>query len=326
MVIIQEPRSFRFWNTDRQGYHQVNGLSLSESYYRQWGERMIVEKYPRYQSRIAVGLAGEGSDCYGFDDAISRDHDWGPGFCLWLTSLDHEKIGKNLQSDYDALPCEFNGYRRITSRFGADRVGVQTIEAFYQRHIGTPHAPETIMQWLGLAEERLSVCTNGRVFEDRLGEFSRIRNILTAFYPEDIRLLKMAARCCSCAQAGQYNYPRSVKRGDRFAARFAETQFCADIISLIFLLNHRYTPFYKWRHRAVQDLPVLGQLVYDKIMGLMDTHGFRQKMDLIEAICVNVITVLRQQELSNVSGDFLLDHGVSIQQRIKDQTIRSFMI
>ena len=304
----------------------MNGLLLSETYYRQWGKPMIAQKYPQYEPRIAVGLAGEGSDCYGFDDAISRDHDWGPGFCLWLTSSDYEKIGKNLQSDYDALPSEFNGYQRYTSRFGVERVGVQTIEAFYQRHIGMPSAPETGMQWLGLPEERLSVCTNGKVFDDQLGEFSQIRNNLLAFYPEDIRLWKMAARCRSCAQAGQYNYPRSIKRGDRFAAQFAETQFCADIISLIFLLNRRYTPFYKWRHRAVRDLPVLGHFVHHKIICLMDTHDFHQKINLIEEICLNVIAVFRRQELSDASGDFLLDHGIRIQQHIQDQTIRSNMI
>ena len=301
----------------------MNGLALSESYYREWGERMIAGKYSRYQPRIAVGLVGEGSDCYGFDDEISMDHDWGPGFCLWLTSADYEIIGKDLRNDYDALPSEFLGYRRITSRFGTERVGVQTIDSFFMRHIGLPHAPETDMQWLRLPEERLSVCTNGMVFEDQLGEFSKIRNNLLAFYPEDIRLLKMAARCRSCAQAGQYNYPRSLRRGDRVAAQFAETLFCADIISLVFLLNRRYTPFYKWRHRAVQDIPVLGQFIYQKIIGLMDSRDFPTKINLIEEISAKVIVELRHQDLSDAVGDFLLDHGASIQQRIQDSTIRT---
>jgi hypothetical protein len=47
------------------------------------------------------------------------------------------------------------------------------------------------------------------------------------------------------AQVGQYNFVRSLKRKELFAAHYAEAQFCADVISLVFLLNRKYAPFYK---------------------------------------------------------------------------------
>ena len=61
---------------------KIRGLELSRKYYEEYGRPMLQEKYPEYVPRIAAGLAGEGSECLGYDDEFSSDHDYGPGFCL----------------------------------------------------------------------------------------------------------------------------------------------------------------------------------------------------------------------------------------------------
>ena len=60
----------------------MQGLELSRRYFEVCLP-LLQEQAGDILPLCAVGLAGEGSECLGFDDATSRDHDWGPGFCIW---------------------------------------------------------------------------------------------------------------------------------------------------------------------------------------------------------------------------------------------------
>lgn len=299
----------------------MKGLILSEQYYHEYGKQMIDSEFPQYKGRIAVGLVGDGSECYGFDDEISRDHDWGPGFCLWLEEKDYAEIAQGLRSAYDRLPREFQGFKRVTSKQGTERVGVFEISEFYRKFIGLPHAPKSIDRWLSLPEENMSACTNGKVFFDPLGKFTRIREELLGFYPEDVRLMKIAIGCIFCGQAGQYNFMRSVRHKEYFSAQYAETKFCADVMSLVFLLNRRWSPYYKWRHRAVRFLPLLGEFLHEKVGGIVAASNYEEKNAIIEEISAAVIRELQGQGLSYSRSDFLPDHAPVIQSNTKDKRL-----
>jgi hypothetical protein len=301
----------------------MKGLQLAEDYYNTLGAPMLHEKLGDLASRVAVGMVGPGSECFGFDDEISRDHDWGPAFCMWLTSDDYRRYGMALQTAYEQLPKIFMGFGpRLASPGEEGRTGVCEMVTFFRNYTGLDHIPVSLREWLYIPEQSLAMCTNGKVFSDSLGEFTRWREALLGFYPEDIRLKKIASRCVTIAQSGQYNLPRSLQRRELFAAHFAVTQFCTDVMSLVFLLNKRYAPFYKWMHRAVMSMPLLGEWTHLLVADLITGIDFQQKTSIIEDACAVIIQELRTEGLTDSSSDFLLDHGHSVHSRIKDAALR----
>ncbi len=300
----------------------MKGLELAQEYYEQVGRPMLEGRFGELIYRVAVGFAGAGSECFGFDDEISRDHDWGPAFCIWLNSEDYREYGKSIQNAYESLPKSFKGYGpRIASPGEEFRVGTCPTELFYATYTGLNHVPGEIMEWMRIPDSSLAMCTNGRVFTDPLGEFSSWREALLAFYPEDVRLKKIASRCATIAQSGQYNLPRSLKRGETFSAFAALTQFCTDAMSLIYLLNKRYAPFYKWLHRGVKELPLLGQWAHNLVTDLIQPTDLKEKPPMIENACAVLIKELKNEGLSDSPSDFLLEHAHSVHSRISDEAL-----
>jgi hypothetical protein len=295
---------------------------------------MIEEKFPVYRERIAAGLVGDGSECFGFDDEISQDHDWGPAFCLWLTKEDYGAIGTVLRKEVDKLPRELAGIKaREESFWGTGRTGVFEIGEFYKRFIGFNRVPEGLREWQVIPEENLAAATNGAVFLDPVGEFGAFRQRLKEFYPEDIQLKKIASRCMTMAQSGQYNYTRCIRRGEYVAARLAEAHFINDTISMVFHLNSQYRPFYKWMHRAVKQLPILGDTIYKLLDDLVTDPGeeqgeaiYARKGGLMEEACGLVIGELKRRRLSDSGSGFLLDHGPIVHAKIKDAVIRAMNV
>lgn len=304
----------------------MRGLILAEEYYRTVGKKMITAKFAAYQDRIAAGLVGLGSECFGFDDALSRDHDWGPGFCLWMERDDFNRIGTSLQESYRSLPPLFMGFRRSTSDWGAGRIGVMEIGDFYASFTGLPHAPTRMDNWLTIPEANLAACTNGKVFNDPLGTFTAIRKQFLAHYPEDVRLKKIAAKCMAVAQSGQYNYKRCFTRKAYYPARQALLTFCENALALVFLLHRQYMPFYKWACEAAKRLPTPGPEIAAAVDELNRDGQSLFRQDIVDDICHALIESIQQQNLSDAKSSFLLDHGPRVHARIQNQKLKQLDI
>lgn len=197
------------------------------------------------------------------------------------------------------------------------------------------------MDWLFLPESYLAAATNGRVFLDKLGEFSKIREQLLPCYPEDVRLKKIAARAAVMAQSGQYNYARCMKRGETVAAQLALDEFLKAAISIIYLLNKKYMPFYKWMYRGMCEFSILKEAValikplaeldcqrqaWSEKTVLLPINNEDQKVLLIEEICSLVVEELKEQGLTKNEDIFLENHTQEICSHIEDEKIRNLHV
>lgn len=307
----------------------MKGMELSRRYFMEIYMPAIKEGFPQIIDRMAAGLAGEGSECFGYDDVISRDHDFGPSCCIWLIREDYEAYGESLQRYVDGLPKEFMGFKALNkSEWGDGRRGILNMDDWYYRFLGMEEAPSNLYDWRLIPETALAAAVNGEVFMDRLGRFTEIRETLKNYFPEDIRKNKIATRCMKIAQSGQYNFSRCMKRNETVAARMAETEFIDEAVHMIYLLNREYKPFYKWMHRRMKELPVLGEKTYDRIKMLVEgpLNEVDRKTEIIESVCGDIITELKRQYagLENIGSDFLLDYGPAVQQEIEDEKLRNW--
>ena len=92
----------------------MTGLELARAYWETYGIPMLHDQFPEYEEIIAAALTGGGSECYGFDDEVSRDHDFEPGFCLFIPGEEivDRRTAFLLERAYAKLPAEFEGFSR----------------------------------------------------------------------------------------------------------------------------------------------------------------------------------------------------------------------
>lgn len=306
----------------------MKGMELARAYYQEYAQQ-IRSRFPGYENKMAFGLVGEGSECYGYDDDLSQDHDFGPGFCLWITRETARAIGAELQKAYEELPKTFMGYTLQETPEGAGRTGVIPIDRFYIRFTNVDGVPSSNIEWLRIPERFLSIATNGEVFDDPEGAFTSVRSALLRFYPEDVLRKKLAARAAVCSQSGQYNFPRCANRGEREAAWLALSEFVRAALSACYLLERKYMPFYKWAFKGTEELRTLTGVVSQlrQLVAMSNEPQQDQgKQQIIESICEGIGRELNRQGLSNTADPFLQAHLPSIMGGIRDPQIKGLHV
>ena len=309
----------------------MNGLELSRAFYESYGAPLLQEQFPEQEGLVAVGLLGSGSECLGFDDEVSRDHDFEPGFCLLLPGEDviDRRTAFLLERAYAKLPKAFMGFKRsAVAPVGGARHGVLRTADFFTEKVGAPDGILTMDQWLKLPQQALLEATAGEIFRDDLGEVTAIRTALSAM-PEDVRRKRLAGHLLVMAQAGQYNYLRCLKHGEPAAGQLAVNEFVKSCIEVVFLLNKAYAPYYKWSFRALRRLPKLS-LTAETLEYLLTTGNDRSlaesKYDMIESTASDIIDELQTQGLTKAICGDLEKHAYSVNDGIEDGDVRNLNI
>lgn len=309
----------------------MNGMELSKAFYTEIGEPMLREKFPELLPFLAVGLTGSGSECYGFDDEISQDHDFEPGFCIFVPgeNIVDRKSAFALERAYAALPRQFRGFERErTSPVGGARHGVLRTADFMTEKVGAADGRLSILQWLSIPDYALAEAVNGEIFTDPYGEITAIRDRIRN-RPEDIRRKKLAGHILLMAQSGQYNYLRCLGHGETAAAQLAVVEYVQNVMAAAFLLGGVYQPYYKWSFRAMRNLPVL-PFTAELLEYLLTTDNGpktrEEKYKVIEDIAADVIGELSKQGLTKSDSKDLERHAYSVNDRVEDPQLRNMHI
>lgn len=307
------------------------GLALSEAYFEELGMPMLQEAFPDIMPLAAAGLFGSGSECFGFDDEVSRDHDFDPGFMLLIPGEDvvDRKRAFELERAYTALPKKFRGVSRPKmAPVGGSRRGIMRTAEFFEQKTGSPDGRLTPRQWLSTPSYLLAEAVNGKVFFDGSGEVTAIRARL-AQYPVDIRRKKLAGHLLLAGQAGQYNYQRCLRHGETAAAQLAVIDFARSVSEIVFLLNDAYQPYYKWQFRAMRTLtrlPFTAELLEYLITTNNEGNLAHDKYEVIEDIATDIIRELSDQELTNATCADLEKHAYSVNDGIADGSLRNLHV
>ena len=309
----------------------MNGIELAKAYFEACGRPMLEKEFPELLPYLAAGITGSGSECFGFDDEVSRDHDFEPGFCIFLPGEDvvDRRSAFLLERAYAKLPKEFGGFRRsMIQPVGGPRHGVMRTAEYFTEKTGTPDGVLSFEQWLRTPEQSLAESVNGVLFFDDFGEVTEIRRRLAAF-PEDVCRKKLAGHLLLMAQSGQYNYQRCLRRGETGAAQLAVFEFVKSAMEVIFLLNGVYQPYYKWSFRALRALPLLSieaELMEYLLTTDNDGETGEEKYTVIEGIASDVIDVLTERKLTQAICGDLEKHAYSVNDGISDSALRNLHI
>ncbi|WP_114854956.1 DUF4037 domain-containing protein [Brachybacterium sp. YJGR34] len=270
------------------------GAALSGAYYEQVVAPLLGRRAPGVEH--AAARLGSGSDVLGYDDAQSRDHDWGLRLTLLVEDGGAAEVDQLLAAE---LPAR---WRDLPTRFATTwdpvvrhRVEVASAADFAASRLGLdasgalgPTGRLSLEDWRSLTGQALLEVTAGPVFHDGPGVLTALRERL-AWYPHDLWLYAIAA---DWHRVGQElpDVGRAGLRGDEDGSALIAARHVRTLFHLAHLLHRRWPPYGKWLARSAAELPG-GGAVRAAALDVLGSRDWRRRQAALGDLAELLATV-----------------------------------
>lgn len=261
-------------------------IDISRAFFEEIVQPVMEREFPDETAQTAFGVFGYGSEVLKLDDAFSRDHHWGIRInALMPDMLFHTRREAIVQTVSGRMPARWRGHplREGFTRTGGLELG--SLEGHLTRTIGIDHPPRTYKEWLDLPEEDIAHIIAGEVWSDPSGKFTAVRAILQQYYPEPVRLRRIAHWCRYYSGMGAYALKRATLRDNEWYATVSFARAIRLGVQLAFLLDKQYYPYDKWTVAYFERLPRMAERLKPPVDEAVHFNTpWERKLELLDQI------------------------------------------
>jgi len=233
-------------------------IDVSRQFFHEILLPILRRDFPIETSRTAFGVFGYGSEVMGLDDDYSSDHHWGVRInAVMPDAMFQERGAAIMHTVVPQMPDSYHGFAVRSGFSGGTGLSITGLESYLRTTIGIDHAPQSAADWLGAPEEDIIHIINGELWLDEAGHFSHIREVLQGYYPEPVRLRRIAHWCRYFSGMGAYALKRAILRHNEYYATITFSRSVRWAVQLAFMLERQYYPYDKWTLAMFQHLPRL---------------------------------------------------------------------
>lgn len=274
----------------------MKGLELHRCFFAECGKPLLMQAFPEEFPLIAAASVGFGSDRLGADDEYSRDHCWEPGFQVFSDRLSKDRLNEIESYLFEHLPWECKGFRRTDCLGSPNGIRAWTVDEFFSYVTSFASPPTQDRQWLLITDEALCHATNGEVFHDPTGDFTRRREAF-AYFPDSVWRFKLAGRAMRIG-VQRYHMTRLMAHGEEVAADLMLSEGLREVFHFICLINKRYAPHDRWLHWVARRLPVLAGDINPLVTSIRETMDMGRRLSLYT-------------EIMNMLRDYVYENGLA---------------